>query len=176
MKWKVLLAPALLILFITACQEENQQTPSSQRASNTGDYETSIQDLSKWIILPDQPLKAKWKIERLGEKNQSRLPGPTDYKLKAIIEFDKKTADKIKKEAKEPDTGVGVRWDEKDFKDWYPPEMKDHFGKDEMFPEFYSLKSPYYSPDLFIKESLPLREGYFFFVDENTIYLDLTTM
>jgi hypothetical protein len=57
----------------------------------------NISELSRHINLKRyKPLKVKWIYEKQGGPSNSRVPGPSDYKLEAVLFFDKATIKELK--------------------------------------------------------------------------------
>ncbi|MFN6074851.1 MAG: hypothetical protein ACK46Y_04735 [Fluviicola sp.] len=57
----------------------------------------NITKLSKYVNLKSyKPLKVKWIYEKQGGPSNSRVPGPSDYKLEAVLFFDKATIKELK--------------------------------------------------------------------------------
>lgn len=57
----------------------------------------NISELSMHINLKRyKPLKVKWIYYRQGGPSNSRVPGPSDYKLEAVLFFDKTTIKELK--------------------------------------------------------------------------------
>lgn len=79
----------LLVLFLIgqSCAEEKPDAPSSD-----------MNELKKFISLERyQPNKVKWTYSKIGDASD-RIPGPTDYALKAEMEFSPSTIEQIKKD------------------------------------------------------------------------------
>lgn len=53
--------------------------------------ETDISALEKQINLTARPVAAKWTAETL-DNSKGAVPGPTDYRLTALLEYDEKSA------------------------------------------------------------------------------------
>lgn len=83
------LLPLLCILFLSSCEYSNDLKvvkPSE-----------NITKLSKYVNFKSyKPLKVKWIYERQGGPDNSRVPGPSDYKLEAVLFFDKETIKELK--------------------------------------------------------------------------------
>lgn len=79
----------LLVLFLIGqgCSEEKPDAPSSD-----------LNELKKFISLERyQPNKVKWTYSKIGDASD-RIPGPTDYALKAEMEFSPETIERIKQD------------------------------------------------------------------------------
>jgi hypothetical protein len=83
------LLPLLCILLLSSCERSNDLKvvkPSE-----------NISELSRHINLKRyKPLKVKWIYEKQGGPSNSRVPGPSDYKLEAVLFFDKATIKELK--------------------------------------------------------------------------------
>jgi hypothetical protein len=108
---------------------------SNSRASDmaptphqTEDASADVERLSQQIALPVRPAAVLWRQEVLGKQN-SAVPGPTDHRLVAVLEYDEKDAralvEKVRGESKE--TSVG----NVDVEPWFPEAVKKLARKDD---------------------------------------------
>ena len=146
-----------ILLSISICCSEKKTTIQ---------FSSSIDSL-KHIINLDiyKPVNVMWIIKYLGTDNSSRVPGPKDYVLEAYIQYDRKTADKIKYEySLKPTLYREISVKEYWF-DWLPKDMLIKDLKD---------SSQVFEPRAFIKS--PLLNGDYIFITVNTILIKLYTM
>ncbi len=124
----------------------------SQAATN--EVSTDVEALSKLITLPARPLSAVWRRQVRGTAN-SRIPGPTDWQLEALLTFDQDDAEQLMEEAKKSDKPRDIGSIET--VDWLPSEARQYF---ESVPNSskYKVKDEAYAADAFAKP--PLSQGY----------------
>lgn len=103
-------------------QASNSRASDMARTSDhTEDASADIERLSQQITLPVRPASVLWRHEVLGKQN-SAVPGPTDHRLVAVLQYDEKDAraliEKVGGEPKE--TNVG----NVDVEPWFPEEVR----------------------------------------------------
>lgn len=80
----------VLILFTVLSCDSNSQKSEKAKISNDINLLSEIIDLEKHT-----PLKAEWIYYPLGLEN-SRVPGPTDFRLEAILHYNKEAISDLK--------------------------------------------------------------------------------
>jgi hypothetical protein len=128
-------APKIIIaLFIaavfTACTSNNTKTSNSNQgnqasnaaanSNNSNSVKDDVDELELTIKLPFHPEDAVWREETLGKTGESRVPGPTDKKLVAVLRFLKDDADKITAQAEKYKAGVPQIINTES---WFPAEL-----------------------------------------------------
>lgn len=77
-----------------------------------------IDELAENINLPVRPAEAVWQKKTLGNP-ESRVPGPTDYLLVAVLKYDDADIEKVTGQSTEKAVkGVG------EIQDWFPEDLK----------------------------------------------------
>ena len=77
-----------------------------------------IDELAKNINLPVRPAEAVWQKKTLGNA-ESRVPGPTDYLLVAVLKYDDADIEKVTGQSTEKTVkSVG------EIQDWFPEDLK----------------------------------------------------
>ena len=124
----------------------------SQAATN--EVSTDVEALSRLITLPARPVSAVWRRQIRGTAD-SRVPGPTDWYLEALLTFDQVDADHLTDEAKKSEKLRDI--DSIEGVDWLPTEARQNF---EAVPNSskYKVKGDAYPADAFAKP--PLSQGY----------------
>lgn len=117
----------------------------TQTSSHTEDTSADIERLSQQIALPVRPAAVLWRQEVLGKQN-SAVPGPTDHRLVAVLEYDEQDAraliEKVRGESKE--TNVG----NVDVEPWFPEAVKKFARKDD---DGTILEGATYEADAFLR-------------------------
>lgn len=127
----------------------------------------NIKELSKHINLKRyKPLKVKWTYEKQGGPSNSRVPGPSDYKLEAVLFFDKATI----KELKENYSLLSVSLLPNPTKDQYKFEWLDQ----KMINKLNYKNRINYHPTFFQKGNS--MDGSFTIVDDEIVLISLFTM
>lgn len=128
---------------------EGNRSSTNEAKNMTPDRKTNestdIDALARLITLPVRPVEATWRQEILG-KHETSVPGPTDYRLTAVLKFDATDVPKlIEKSGKSP--GEASRGSI-EIEPWFPEEVKGvaHTRDDETVVE-----GDRYSPDLFLR-------------------------
>ncbi|HXC03199.1 MAG TPA: hypothetical protein VNZ86_00530, partial [Bacteroidia bacterium] len=86
-----------LLCFLYACSGPDSGMHQTEIPKH--DYSTDIDSLKIIFgIHAYQPVNAMWKVTNLVHKSGERItvPGPSDYVLEALIQFDRRSADQIK--------------------------------------------------------------------------------
>ena len=120
---KIIIA-LLFTAFFSACTSNNADTSNSNQANqaltaansnNSNSVKDDVDELEMMVNLPIHPEEAVWREETLGKANNSRVPGPTDKKLVAVLRFLKDDAGKMvaqaeKHRAAAPESVNTERW------------------------------------------------------------------
>jgi len=61
---------------------------------------TNIDELSKFINLPYRPKSVWWQTTEIGDPNDTRVPGPTDWSMDAVLLFDEQQVEAILSKSK----------------------------------------------------------------------------
>ena len=136
----------------------------------TNEVSTDVEALSKLINLPVRPVSAVWRRQVRGTAN-SRVPGPTDWYLEALLTFDQDDAEKLAQEAKKSEKlrDIGSI----DDLDWLPSEARQNFEAEPNSSK-YRVKGEAYPADAFAKT--PLLNGYLIRLGESPqFFLNLYT-
>ncbi len=119
-------------IFSAACDfgGTSAKPPEKTRTETkmTTETKTDISELKKHISLPFEPQSAVWQISS-PTKNESGVPGPTDWQLHAILQFSEADAEKIVAAAtkrQNPDSDA-VFWE-----DWFPAELKKNIAPEKV--------------------------------------------
>lgn len=153
--------PAFFIV-LTYCAGE---TRNKTLTENT--YSRSVDSLQPLINLKIyRPVNVLWKITSAGASHAERVtvPGPTDYKLEAFMQFDRNTADKLKGNSKSETFHNGKISVNDYWFNWLP--------KDLILKEKYDLSNVY---DAKLFANAPYLNGDYLFITPNTILITLYT-
>jgi len=158
---------AYLVIFLSCTSASNTPTaPSGASTPNNAErnggmpqtvpneVSTDVEALSRLITLPAPPVSAVWRRQVRGTPN-SRVPGPTDWYLEALLTFDQDDAEKIAKEAKKLEKLRDI--DSIEGVDWLPAETRQNLEAVPNTPK-YKVKGEAYPADAFAKT--PLLNGY----------------
>jgi hypothetical protein len=102
----VLVPAALFILCAINCRYLESAPISNTNVKKNMEPSNDLAKLAEKITLPATPEKVIWEIVPRGE--ESVIPGPTDFELRAILTFSKEDADKITDKAAEKDKPIGI--------------------------------------------------------------------
>ena len=123
---KIIIALIIAAAF-TACtggdtnsNQTNQAMTTTANSNNSNSVKNDVDELEMTIKLPFHPEEADWREETLGKQGDSRVPGPTDKKLVAILRFLKEDADKITAQAEKYKAAVPEKINTES---WYPAEL-----------------------------------------------------
>jgi hypothetical protein len=99
----------------------NASRNMNESNAKTPEISTDIEGLEKQIKLPVRPAEVKWTAETF-DNSQGAVPGPSDYRLTALLKYDDKGAAELvdKLAAQISDTSLGNA----DLKPWFPDEVK----------------------------------------------------
>jgi hypothetical protein len=128
--------------------------------------------LAQLITLPMQPERVTWKLTALGE-NSGRVPGPTDYTLRAVLKLSAKDATSLRAQAQPHARNWNVVWEESHFEAWYPDSVKQSFTFDASAGKYHLNGSVYDAAALFGKP--PFTSGSFIITDSDEVFLSLST-
>lgn len=124
----------------------NQQINNKNMPANTDKNSVSsdVDALRQKVELPFAPLEAVWLEEKLGNPDNS-VPGPTDYRLTAVLKFSNSDAEQLmKKIGAEKLPGGTIQIEE-----WFPSELKNKAAGGELGGTKYDAgefsRSPYTS-------------------------------
>ena len=153
----------MIAVLMTACGSSNIQAVNANDQSKTArnmnestvknvEAETSIEELKKLINLPVEPSAAKWTAETF-DNSQGAIPGPSDYRLTALLRYDDKSAARLSE--KLLDGGVIEQSiGNADVKSWFPDEVKKEAKSSDGKTYLEGAKLP---PDKFFRA--PYRNG-----------------
>ena len=131
---------------------------------------TNVDELATLINLDYKPEAAVWQVVTLGpEPGDTRLPGPSDAYLVAVLSYKPAVVNLIRAEVEERNSDVYV--DASFLKAWYPQAAKSAFSTAET--GFLVLSEPTYNPEPFT--AAPWLHGYLFFPADETVFLFLST-
>ncbi len=155
----------MIALIVAACDSSNSQAVNNTAVNNQSnasrnmnestaknvEIKTDIESLEKQINLPVRPSEVKWTAE-IFDNSKGAVPGPTDYRLTALLKYDEKTAAELvqKLEAQTADKSLGNT----DLKSWFSDEVKNEAKT--LNGKTY-LEGSKYLPDGFLRS--PYRNG-----------------
>jgi glucose/arabinose dehydrogenase len=167
-KPKFYLMSALIMIALAlaaACSSSNSQAVADKTVNNQSnasrnmnestaknvEVRTDVENLEKQINLPARPQEVVWTAEIL-DNSKGAVPGPTDYRLTALLKYDEKSAAELaqKLDAQTTEKSLGNA----DVKPWFPDEVKKE-AKTEDGRTY--LEGAKYSPDGFLRA--PYRTG-----------------
>ena len=122
----------------------NSQNMNQPDAKNS-EVKSDIETLSKQINLPVLPVEAKWTAETL-DNSKGAVPGPTDYRLTALLKYDEKGAKELvqRLEAEGAEKSLG----NVEISQWFPEEVK---KEAKTIDDRFVLEGAKYEPDLFLR-------------------------
>ena len=128
-------ALVMIALLMAACASSNSQAVNNAAVNNQTnasrnmnesiarnvEVKTDVEGLEKEINLPVRPAEVKWTAE-VFDNSKGAVPGPTDYRLTALLKYDDKSAAELVRtlRAEIVDTSLGNA----DVKSWFPDEVK----------------------------------------------------
>lgn len=155
----------MIALAATACSSSNSQAVVNTTVNNQSnaarnmnestaknvEVKTDIENLEKQINLPVRPSEVKWTAE-VFDNSKGEVPGPTDYRLTALLKYDEKNAAELvrKLEAETAEKSPGSA----DVKAWFPDEVK---NQAKTVDGRTYLEGAKYLPDGFLRA--PYRNG-----------------
>jgi len=116
----------VIVFAISACGVSNSATANNQTRNSRNmnestaklaEVKTSIEELEKQINLPVRPSEVKWMAETF-DNSKGTVPGPSDYRLTALLKYDEKSAVELVKKLEAENAG------NTDVKNWFPDEVK----------------------------------------------------
>jgi hypothetical protein len=130
-----LMSALIMIASATACSSSNRQAAADTTVNNQSgasrnmnestaknvEVRTDFENLEKQINLPVRPREVVWTAEIL-DNSKGAVPGPTDYRLTALLKYDDKSAAELTQKlgAEIMETSLGNA----DVKPWFPDEVK----------------------------------------------------
>jgi len=150
-----------LILLILSCSDNNNG--KSMLTANT-----DIDTLVKFINLPKTPIKATWETGDI-IKGNSTVPGPKDWALIALLEFDKNDVTEFIKQSTS-NTSKTANIPKSHFSSWLPVEISSKFSIDSS-GGYYQSSSTTHDATLFSKS--PLLNGFYIQLNETELLLYL---
>ena len=106
---------------------------------------TDIEALSQHISIPVRPVEATWLQETLG-KHETSVPGPTDYRLSAVLKFDSPDIPTVLEKLGR--SGSEASYGNVEIEAWFPEELK---ALAQTRDGETILEGARYSPDLFLR-------------------------
>src|SRR5215204_514508 len=105
---------------LTSNSNQSNQAVTTANSNNSNSVKNDVDELEMTIKLPFHPEEADWREETLDKQGDSRVPGPTDKKLVAVLRFLKDDADKIVAQAEKykPAAPESINTES-----WYPAEL-----------------------------------------------------
>lgn len=174
-KWgRTLLGVLALLSFLLSCQLT--AAPANERANEAAEpvaVQDNLESLAQHITLPFPPETALWTITPLGNSSARSAPGPTDYRLDAVLTFSPADLDKLRAEAVADAVNGEIVWQESSFASWYPDSVKQSFSHDEESASYTFNGSAYDAAALFGKS--PYLNGRFFITPDSIVFLTLFT-
>ncbi len=133
--------PVLIMfaLIMAACDSSNSRAVNNTAVNNQSnaarnmnestaqnvEVKTDIESLEKQINLPLRPQEVKWTAE-IFDNSKGAAPGPTDYRLTALLKYDDKSAAEL---VRKLETGTTEKSPgNTDVKFWFPVEVKNEAG------------------------------------------------
>src|SRR5215213_879420 len=126
---KIIIALLIAAVF-TACtsdgtktsnsSQSNQASNTAANSNNSNSVKDDVDELELMIKLPFHPEDAVCREEPLGKTGESRVPGPTDKKLVAVLRFLKDDADKSAAQAEKYKAGAP---EVINTESWFPAEL-----------------------------------------------------
>jgi hypothetical protein len=98
----LLLSLAFSIGACTSGDPQSSNANSANQSANTNSanlIKDDIDELEMLVKMPFHPEEAVWREDVLGKPGDSRVPGPTDKKLTAVLRFLKDDAGKVTAQA-----------------------------------------------------------------------------
>lgn len=152
-------ALVMIALSAAACGSSNSQAVNNTARNNQSnasrnmnesiaknvEVKTDIEGLEKQISLPVRPQEVKWTAE-IFDNSKGAVPGPTDYRLAALLKYDDKSAAELvrKLEAETAEKSSGNT----DVKSWFPDEVKNEAKTSDGRTYLEGAK---YLPDVFLR-------------------------
>lgn len=145
----------VFLLSFTAC--DTRDTPNNRNSVNVAtnmnasaetkkdEVSENIDDLARRINLPVRPVAAKWSAKVLGKEN-STAPGPTDYALTAVLQFDEAGAGELVRRLDEKP--AEKKSDSIEVEEWFPEETKKAAQERDGAAV---VTGPNYRPDAFLR-------------------------
>lgn len=160
--------PKLFYILIAICcfcscsAQNNQEIPVMSE---------DIDQLKTSIQLDYTPVAARWIIEP-AVKKKGRAPGPTDYKLTAVLTLSPDDWNALRQQHQSMSSINHKIYLANDFiKEWYSPEVQAELYLEE---GFYRVTTDAYQSSKFSKS--PLLNGFVFFADQNQVFVSMHTM
>lgn len=141
--------------------------------ANLTTAQDSITELANLINLPFQPENALWNIGQMGDEDARTTPGPTDYRIEAVLKFSTEDMAQIQNQANAFKLDWEVKWEESYFEAWYPDSVKNSFTLDAETGEYELNGSAYNASTMFTKP--PYSTGSFIILNNNEIFLSLSS-
>ena len=101
--------------------QSNDVRNMNESTAKNVEIKTDLEGLEKLINFPVRPQEARWTAEIL-DNSKGAVPGPTDYRLTALLKYDQKAAAELvrKLETQATDASLGNA----DVKAWFSDEIK----------------------------------------------------
>ena len=168
----ILIATTLSCKLSTAASEGRNLPDSTPMAPvHTDPVHTDIEGLSSFIDLPMQPESVLWRVTKRGVEGSRMVPGPSDYKLEAVLTFSPENIQTIQDQSSAYALDWSVAWEESDFEAWYPDSVKQSFTFDAVTGKYERNGSVYEASEMF--GTLSYSTGSFFVTDSGEIVLSL---
>lgn len=101
-------------------QTDNKKN-MNKAAETATEVKTDVEGLEKKINLPFRPVEVKW-VEEFMDNSEGLVPGPSDYRLTALLKYDSETAERLVKQiSADADTQPLGNTDSQD---WFFDEVK----------------------------------------------------
>ncbi|HEX8368088.1 MAG TPA: hypothetical protein VF604_06070 [Pyrinomonadaceae bacterium] len=105
----------------TVDNQSNASRNMNESTAKNVEVRTDFENLEKRIDLPVRPQEVIWMAE-IFDNSKGAVPGPTDYRLTALLKYDEKSAAEFvqKLETQTTEKSFGSA----DVKPWFPDEVK----------------------------------------------------
>jgi hypothetical protein len=113
----------LLMVFSCACVLLNSKNSENNNAGEKTmlPVNRNIDDLVKILNLKLRPIEVIWVEEKLGNANNT-IPGPSDYKLTAVLKFNQADSNSVIEAAEKIEKS---RLGTTEIEPWFPDELKE---------------------------------------------------
>lgn len=164
-KFYLMSALIMIALAAAACGSSNSQAVADTTVNNQSnasrnmnestaknvEVRTDFENLEKHVNLPVRPQEVVWAAE-VFDNSKGAVPGPTDYRLTALLKYDEKSAAELTQKlgAEIMETSLGNA----DVKSWFPEEVK---TEAKTVDGRTYLEGAKYSPDAFLRS--PYQNG-----------------
>lgn len=195
------------LVFMTGCVSDSSKavnTTTNKTPSGTSqpikseELNQDLKSITKVMNLPYQPKRVLFQYTAMNpnknegkDKDVMEVPGPSEYQLVALLEFDPATIEEIRKQLKETPSNKSYRVLDEMIEQWYTKEQQAEIKKnnkaliEDWYPDYvkkeykelektaYLFTGYHYPTTLFAKQ--PFERGYIFFAPHNTVFVYMHT-